>query len=144
MAERVNLPRHELLAGAVLAGDQHAAVGRRRHRDLLAQLLHGDALADDGERPIDARAQRAVLDFEPALPQRVAHGQHRLLERQRLLDEIERPELGRPHGRLDVGVPGNHDDLRVDAPIAQPLQRREAVDARQPDVEQDHVVASRA
>ena len=37
VAERMNLPRDQLLARPVLAGNQHAAVGRRRHRDLLAQ-----------------------------------------------------------------------------------------------------------
>ena len=37
-AQRVNGARHELLAGTVLAENQHAPVGRRRHRHLLAQL----------------------------------------------------------------------------------------------------------
>ena len=140
MAERVDLPRHEFLAGAVLAGDEHAAVGRRRHGDLLAQLAHRTALADHRVAAIDARPQRAILGLEPALPQRVAHRQHGLLERQRLLDEVERPELRGLDRRLDVGVAGDHDDLRVDVPIAQPLERHQAVDARQPDVEQHDLV----
>ena len=94
-AQRVDRPRDQLLAGAVLAVDQHAAVGRRRHRHLLAQLPHGVALADHRLVAIDARPQRAVLGFEPALPQRVADDEHRLLERQRLLDEVERAQLDR-------------------------------------------------
>ncbi len=89
-AERVDRPGDQFLAGAVLAVDQHAAVGRRGHRHLLAQLAHRVALAHHLQVTVHAGAQRAVLGLEPALPQRVAHDEHRLLERQRLLDEVER------------------------------------------------------
>ena len=143
-AERVDRARDQLLAGAVLAVDQHAAVGRRGHRDLLAQLPHRVALADHRLRAIDARAQRAVLRLEPALPQRVADDEHGLLERQRLLDEVERAHLDRAHRRLDVAVAGDQHDLRVDLPLAQPRQRRQAVHAGQPDVEHDQVERRRA
>ena len=139
-AQRVDAARDELLAGAVLAVDQHAAVGRRRHRDLLAQLRHHVALADHRQPAIDVRAQRAVLRLEPALPHGVADDQDRLLERERLLDEVEGAHLDRAHGRLDVAVPGDHDHRRVDAALAQPRQRRQPVHARQPDVEHDDVV----
>ena len=109
----------------------------RRHRHLLAQLVHGVALAHHRQVLVDARAQRPVLDLEALLAQRVGHDEHRLLERQRLLDEVERADLDRPHGRLDVAVPGDHHDGGVDLAVAQPLQRRQPVDAGQPDVEQD-------
>ena len=89
--------------------------------------------------PIDARAQRAVLGLEPALVQRVADDEHRLLERQRLLDEVEGAHLDRADRRLDVAVAGDQHDLRVDLPLAQPRQRREAVHAGQPDVEHDQI-----
>ena len=74
-AQRVNRAGHQLLAGAVLAVDQHSAVGRRRHRDLLAQLLHRVALADHCQPSIHVRSQRPVLGFEPALAHRVADHQ---------------------------------------------------------------------
>ena len=138
-AQRVDRARDELLAGAVLAVDEHAAVGRRRHRHLLAQLAHRVALAHHRLVAIDAGAQRAVLGLEPALPQRVADDEDGLLERQRLLDEVERAHLDRADRRLDVAVAGDEDDLRVDLPLAQPRQRREAVHARQPDVEHDQI-----
>ena len=86
------------------------------------------------------RAQRLVLGLEPPLAQRVAHDQHRLLERQRLLDEVERAHLDGAHRRLDVAVAGDHDDLRFDLPLAHPRERGEAVHAGQPDVEHDDVV----
>ena len=94
--DRVDRPRDQFLAGAVLAVDQHAAVGRRRHRHLLAQLAHRVALAHHRLRAIDARAQRAILGLEPALPQRVADDEHGLVERERLLDEVEGAHLDRP------------------------------------------------
>ena len=105
---RVDAARDQLLAGAVLAEDQHAAVGRRRHGDLFAQLRHDVALADHRQPPVHARAQRPVLGFEPPLPDGVADDQHGLVERQRFLDEVERAHLDRAHRRLDVAVPGNH------------------------------------
>ena len=138
-AQRVDRPRDQLLAGAVLAVDQHAAVGRRRHRDLLAQLAHRVALADHRLVPVDAGAQRAVLRLEAALPQRVADDEHGLLERQRLLDEVEGAQLDRADRRLDVAVAGDQHDLRVDLPLAQAGERRQAVHAGQPDVEHDQI-----
>ena len=138
----MNRARHQFLAGAVLAENQHAAVGRRRQRHLLAQVVHRRALAHHRVLllPIDLGAQHAILGFEIALAQRVAHHQHRLLERQRLLDEVEGAHLDRAHRRLDVAVAGNDHDLRIDLPLAQALQRRQAVETGQPDVEHDHVV----
>ena len=62
-----------------------------------------------------------------------------LSERERLLDEIERAHLDGAHRRLDVAVAGNQHDLRVDLPLAQPRQRRQAVHAGQPHVEDDQI-----
>ena len=90
------------------------------------------------------RAQRAVLGLEPPLPDGVADDQHGLLERQRLLDEVERAQLDRAHRRLDVAVAGDHHDRRVDLPLAQPRQRGQAVHAGQPDVEHDRRRTARA
>jgi hypothetical protein len=98
------------------------------------------ALAHHDVLPIDPGTQRAILGFQIALPQRVAHHEHRLLERQWLLDEIERAHLDRPHGRLDVAVARDHHHLRIDAPLPQPLQRHQPVHAGQPDIQHDDVV----
>ncbi len=138
-AQRMNRPCDQLLAGAVLAVNQHAAVGRRRHRDLLAQLPHRVALAHHRLRAIDARPKRLVLGLEAPLAERVAHDEDGLLERERLLDEVERPHLDRAHRRFDVAVTGNQDHLGIDLALAQPRQRREAVHTGQPDVEHDQI-----
>ena len=118
MAERMNLTRDQFLTGSILSGDQHPAVRRRRHCDVLAQLFHCHAGADDDETAIDARAQLPVLDFETALAKRIAHGQHGLVDRQGFLDEVKCAEFGCAHRGLDAGVAGDHDDLRVDAPLS--------------------------
>jgi len=81
----------------------------------------------------------SVLDFQPALTQRVAHGQHGLLDRQGLFDEVERAELGGADGSFHARVAGNHDHSGLGAPLAQPLERGKAVYARQPDIQQDHI-----
>ena len=80
------------------------------------------------------------LGFKIALPQGIAHHQHRLLERQRFLDEVVGAHLDRADRRLDVAVPGNDHHLRIDLPLAEPLQGDQSIKARQPDVEHDDVV----
>ena len=137
---RVQRARHHLLAGAVLAEDEDPAVGRRRQQHLFAQVLHHRAVADQRVAAVDLGAQVAVLGLERPLPQRMTDDQHRLVERQRLLDEVEGAELDGPHRRLDVAVAGDDDDLGVDAALAQALQGLEPVDARHPHVEQHDVV----
>jgi hypothetical protein len=87
-----------LFAGAVIAVNQNAAVGRRRHGHLVAQPPHRRTLAHHHMMPIDFRAQNAVLGLEIALPEGVAHHQDGLFERERLLDEVERPHLDRADG----------------------------------------------
>jgi hypothetical protein len=121
-AERVNGPCDQFLPGAVFAVNQHAAVGRRRHRAVLAVL-----------------PQCAIFVLQAALAQRIAHNQHGFLEREWLLDEIERAEFDRPHRRLDVAVPRNQHDLRINLPLAQPGERGQAVHAGQPDVQHDQI-----
>jgi hypothetical protein len=96
----VDAARHHLLARAVLAEDEHAAVRGRRGADLLAQARERRALPEE-DRPGDRFAQGAVALLEAALPQGVGDDERDLLEAQRLLDEVEGPQLGRLDGGLD-------------------------------------------
>ena len=141
-AALVDQSRHQLLARAVIAENQDAAVGRRGQCHLLPQMRHGGAIADHRVvlLAIDLGAQHAVFGLEVALSQRVADHQHRLLQRQRLLDEVEGAHLDGAHRRLDVAVAGNDHHLRIDLPLAQALEGGQAIEARQPDVEHDDVV----
>ena len=129
-AQRVDRPRDQLFAGAVFAVNQHAAVGRRGHGDLLAELPHGIALANHGLVSIDLRAQGAVLRFERALPEGVADDQHRPVVLKRLFEKVERAELDAAHGGLDVAVTRDQHDLGIDLAFAQPGERRQTVHAR--------------
>ena len=138
-AEGVNGPRHQLLARAVLAINQDAAVGRRRHRHLLAQLPDRVALAHHRLVTVHAGAQREVFHFEPPLTERIAHHQHGFLQRQRLLDEVEGAQLDCADRRFDVAMARDQHDLRIDLPLADPGERGQAIHAGQPDVEHDEV-----
>ena len=139
-AHRVNVSRDQLLSGAVLAEDQHAAVGRRSRRHLLAQPHHDVAVADHQVLRVHLRSQREILGFETPLPERVPDDEHRLLEGERLFDEIERPHLDRPDCGLDVAVARDDHHLRVELALAHPRQRRQPVHPGKPDVEQHDVV----
>src|SRR5205823_11186305 len=102
--------RHQLLAAAVLAVDQHAAGGRRGGRDLLAEHPDRGALADDLGPLLEARAERRVLALEPGVLEGAADRDQDLLERQRLLDEVVGAQTRRLDGRLDRAVAGRSEE----------------------------------
>jgi hypothetical protein len=106
----------------------------------FSELGHGVALADHLMLRVHSGAQREILGLEALLPERVADDEHRFLEREWLLDEIEGAHLDRAHRRLDVAVARDDDDLRVDLPFAHAGQRRETIHSGQPDVQDDDVV----
>src|SRR5204863_4065135 len=122
-AERVNRPRHQFLAGAVLAVDEHPAVCRSGHRDLLAELPYRIAFAHHRLVTIDAGAEGEVFDFQTALTQGIAHDQHGFFQRQRLFDEVEGAELDRANRRFDVAVTRDQHNLRVDLPFTKASER---------------------
>ena len=138
--QRVDGAGHQLLAGAVLAVDEHAAARGRRDRDLLAQLL--DERGSGRRSPGRARAglaQVAVLPLEPGVVEGAARDEQGLLERERLLDEVVGAELGRLDRGLDGAVAGDHDHRGLRAHALDLGQGLEAVDAGHPDVEEDEV-----
>ena len=106
----VDRARHQLLAGAVLAGDQDAPRAGGGEGDPAAQLDDHRVLADDLDRGFGLAQQLAVLARQPALLEGVAQHQQGLLEREGLLDEVVGPELRRAHRGLDGAVSGHHDD----------------------------------
>ena len=138
---RVDGTRHQLLAAAVLAVDQHATARRRRRRDLFAKQMHDGGLADDLGALGEPRAQGGVLALEPGVLERARHREERLFQRERLLDEVVGAKPGGFHRGLDRAVAGDHHDHRVGSQAPQLGQRVEPVHARHPDVEEDQVVA---
>jgi hypothetical protein len=139
LALEMDLPRDELLAGAVLAGDQHPAVGRRRLRDLLLQALDRIGRAEDLVGTQCVCAEALVLVGEPAHLERVLDGEEDLLGGERLLDEVERPEPRRAHRGLDRAVPTHHDDGQLGPARPRLLEHRHAVATGHRDVEQHQI-----
>ena len=129
---------HQILAGAVLAGDQHLGLGRRRPPDLGDEPLDRRALAEDAER-IRGRARFGEAQRRDlcGLRQDVEEA----LRIDGLLDEVERPALERLHRGRDRALARNHDDARLRRLLADHRQRLEPAHARHVDVEQDGVEA---
>ena len=80
---------HQFLSRAAFAIDQHAAIGGGGKLQLLAQGLHGDAVANDAVAAVQFRAQLAVLRGQLRLLQGVAKRQQGLINGKRLLNEIK-------------------------------------------------------
>ena len=105
-AQLVNLPRHELLAGAALAFDQHGEIGGGDTLDALAQRRHHRRRSNQRGGPVRRRARRA------ARPRRFQHEAAKLRRGREQVDValVERPaplERGFQH-RLDPIVRGRH------------------------------------
>ncbi len=137
---RVDAPCDRLSPGSLLSANQRRRVGCGRNLHHLAQLPGGGTGSDDLRVPYELLEQLAIAVLQAALPQRVAQHEQRAIERQRLLHEVERAELGRPHRGVDRPVTGDHHDLDVVIALAQAAQRVESVDARKPHVQQNGVV----
>ena len=135
-AHRMDRACDQLLARAVLPVDEHAPVGGRGHRDLLPELRHQVALTHHGEPLVHRGAQRAVFRLQLALAQRVTNDEHGLIQRQRLLDEVEGPHLDRADRRFDVAVARDHDDFGLRRGLFDTAEQFDAVDIGHPDVEQ--------
>ena len=145
-AAGVNRPRHQLLAGAGLAGDQHRARSPHAARAISSLTrsiggLDADQRADRAGR-IDLALQEIDLARQLTALGRRSHPHQQLVAEERLLHEIDRAELH----RLDRGVDGaeaGHDDERgIDAQIAQLPEDVEAGDAGHAHVGQDDVVGA--
>ncbi len=135
----MDLPGDQLLARSVLAEDENAGVGARGLADSLAHPLHARASAHHPVLDEQGVAQVPVLLSQILQRERIARHRHGPIERQRLLKEIEGAHLDRLHGKGDVRVARDHDDLDVGVLFAQPLQHVDAAHVGQPHVEEDEV-----
>ena len=131
--------RHQLLADAALAPDQHGGVGRRRLLNRAAHRGQRRRVADDLVLLLGVAAIALVLGLEPPRVDGVADRDQHALALERLLDEIKRAEPRRFDRGGDVGVAGDDDDRRDLDEVPQLLQHFEAVHARHLDVEEHQV-----
>src|SRR3569623_1103245 len=144
-AVAVDRARDELLAGAALAGDQHAAARRCDLRDLPAQLRHHRRAAEQLP-PRIGLAQRRDLARHPPPIERIAHRHHHAVPVARLLHAVGRTEPRRRDRILDRRVATDHHDrdlaelrTRVLAARLERAQQVETVGVSELDVEQHHV-----
>jgi hypothetical protein len=92
---------------------------------------------------LDLLLERPVLVLEASPLEGVLDHQQRLLERERLLDEVLGAHAHCLDRRLDVAVPRDHHHRQLGVESSHAGQRLEAVHLRQPHVEQQQVVAAR-
>ncbi len=137
----VDGPRHQLLAGAVLTEDQHPPVAGGRLGDDASEGAEGGALPYHGVALLDLLLEGAVLRLEAPLAERVLDHEQRLLEGERLLDEVLGAHAHRLDRGLDGAVAGDHDHRHLGIEGADAGQGLEPVHLRQPHVEQQQVVA---
>ena len=146
-------PGHQFLAGAALAADVDAGLGRGDDRNPLEDLLDGRRRADNrrGRRWLSARNIRAEAVFRQAgtsvpfvrggrpaserpLDRPLGHAQ---VER---LDQIlEGPVADGLDRGGQVAVGGDHNHRHGAAEVAEPLHGRQSIQARQADVQDDRV-----
>src|SRR5438445_189152 len=117
----------QLLAGAGFARDQHARFRWGNARDQRAQLLHRDARPDERIVVAELLVQPFVLRERAAQLERAAQRDEYAFGRERLLEELEGPELRRAHGVGEVGLAAHHDDRDLRRALAVLLEGREPV-----------------
>src|SRR5208283_1240091 len=138
-ALQVDLPRDEFLARTVLPRDEDPAVRRRRQRDLLLQPPHRLRGAENLVGAKGRCAQAPVLTFQTSALDGVLNRKKEFFYRERLLDEIERAELGGTNRGLDRAVATHHHHGELRPGGAQLLQDVDSVSPRHCDVEENEI-----
>ena len=106
----MNRARDELLAGARLAGDQHARVGARDFFHHAESALDRVAFADDALEAIllaQFLAQKTIFAEQRLALERVAHHLFQMIVGKRLGDVVVGALVQRLDRRLDAGVSGD-------------------------------------
>src|ERR1700682_523114 len=125
--------RQQLLAGAALAGDQHARIRSRDHVRLRELLLHAGAAGDDLRAPV------LIRGAEAGDPQRLLHLVEELLFVDRLGEKAERAHLRRLHRIRNGAVGGEDDDLQSRPAVLQLLEQPDAVHLVHAQVRDDQI-----
>ena len=131
--------RHQFLARAVLARDEHPGIGGCHPVDGVADVQHRFAVADHVVARRMGAPQLGVLLLQPALLDAVADDRQQALLFPGFLQEVVGPQPAALHRGLLVAVGGDDDHVRAGRFLADALQDLEPVHARHLDVEQDDV-----
>ena len=144
-AALVDRARHELLAGAALAEDEHRGVRRRDALDEAQHGAHRRPVADDvreAARHVEAPLQHAVAALEATLLDGPLQARPHLVPVGERLDEVvERAALHRRDRGVDRRVAGHQHHREVGVVPAQQREEREPVGRRHVEVRQHHVEA---
>ena len=133
LAMLVQAPGNHLLARAALAHDQHRGLGIGDLRQLVVELEHGRALAEqvfETARSLHRLAERMDLLLELPPFDRPAEDHRQQLHFDRLGDEVVGPGANGGNGRLQAAE-GRHHDHRHVGPVGhQPRAELQPVHAR--------------
>ncbi len=142
----VQRARHQLLAGAGLAGDERQPHVRRQAPDHAEEILHARPAAD---HPVELEPPRQVAfhrqDAAPPVDL-LAHAGQQLIEPaevERLAQVVHRPELDRLDGGVDRRVAGHEHGLAMRVDVADGAQDVEAADLGHPQIDHHQVRPTR-
>ena len=126
-------PGNHLLARAAFAHDQHRGLGIGDLGQLVVQLEHGRALAEqvfEAARSLQRLAERMDLLLELPPFDRAAEDDGQQLHFDRLGDEVVGPRANGGNRRLQVAEGRHHDDRHVGPVGHQPRAELQPVHAR--------------
>ncbi len=136
--------RHDFLAGAGFAKDQHVGLGSGQGADLFAQASHGRRVAEQTAGQLLAvgqgQAQAAVVQHQTAQRQRAAHRVEQRLAGKGFFEEVVGAGAHRLHRELHVAMAGDQQHRQVGIAALQVGQQLQAVDARHADIADHHAV----
>jgi hypothetical protein len=138
----VDRARHELLARAALAGDEHRRLRRRDAPDDIVDALHRGAVAEQATRTLAARHDRTKavhLAREAMVLHGPADGEREELGIDGLHDEVERTRAQRADRGIDARVARHHDDGEIGARLGDALTELEPVERAHLEVRHDDV-----
>jgi hypothetical protein len=141
-AGAVDAARHQLLAGAALARDEHVRVRRRHLAHQVVHALDAGRLADDpavGVGLAQAALEQRVLAPDASLAERARHRVQEVVVVERLDDVVDRAVAQRLDGALDRRVARHQDDRDLAVDLAQPADRVEPRRIRQLEIGDDQI-----
>ena len=141
-AEVVQAARHQFLAAAGLAADQHVDRRAGQLQHLLTQLHHGRRSPQQQavQLPLARHlgAQLAVFHDQPAGIQGAAHAVQQALGTERLLDEVVGAALHGLHRHVHIAVAGDQDQRQLAVDVRQAFEQLQAITAGHAHVADQH------
>jgi len=135
----VDLAGDQLFSGAVLTQDHDSGVHRRALPDQLLHPTHGGTFADHRVLEEQVRLELAVFPLQLLDFQGVHGDRQRLVDRQRLLDEIPGAAFHGLHRHIDRGVARDHHHGNFGVVLADGPKDVQPAHARHPHVEEHEV-----